>query len=94
MNKVLMALVKAYRLLLSPWLGGACRFYPTCSAYTLEALQVHGAIKGSYLGLHRICRCQPFCQGGIDPVPPKNTKMHLVDQEAASISVTPTKKLT
>jgi len=94
MTKALMALVKAYRLLLSPWLGGACRFYPTCSAYTLEALQVHGAFKGSYLGLHRICRCQPFCQGGLDPVPPKHPMEPPLNPRAAPISVTPTKKTT
>jgi len=94
MTKALMALVKAYRLLLSPWLGGACRFYPTCSAYTLEALQVHGALKGSYLGLHRICRCQPFCQGGIDPVPPSHPMVPTLKPRSAPNSVTPTKKTT
>jgi len=94
MNKVLMALVRAYRLLLSPWLGCACRFYPTCSAYALEALQVHGAAKGAYLGLYRICRCQPFCQGGIDPVPPKIKTWQPSSPEAATIPTTPTKNLT
>ena len=69
MKDLLVGLVKAYRLFLSPWLGGACRFYPTCSAYALQALQDHGAIKGSYLSVRRLCRCQPFCQGGHDPVP-------------------------
>ncbi len=66
---ILIGLVKAYRLLLSPWLGNACRFFPTCSAYALEALDVHGSARGSYLTLRRIARCHPWCQGGLDPVP-------------------------
>ncbi|MEN9712571.1 MAG: hypothetical protein RLY90_832 [Pseudomonadota bacterium] len=61
--------VKAYRLLLSPWLGSACRFEPTCSAYSLQALQLHGALQGSYLTLKRLGRCHPWCAGGHDPVP-------------------------
>lgn len=61
--------VKTYRLLLSPWLGSACRFEPTCSMYALQALQMHGAARGSYLTLHRLVRCHPWCQGGLDPVP-------------------------
>lgn len=65
----LMILVRGYRLLLKPWLGNACRFEPTCSAYTLEALQRHGALAGSVLGGWRILRCQPWCNGGHDPVP-------------------------
>jgi uncharacterized protein len=66
---LLVALVKAYRLLLSPWLGSACRFEPTCSAYALQALQQHGAAAGAYLTLKRLARCQPWCEGGCDPVP-------------------------
>jgi putative membrane protein insertion efficiency factor len=64
-----MGAVKGYRLLLSPWLGSQCRFEPTCSAYSLEALQSHGALRGSYLTLRRVGRCQPWCAGGCDPVP-------------------------
>ena len=64
-----MALVRGYRLLLSPWLGSACRFTPTCSAYALEALERHGAVAGSALTLHRLARCHPWCAGGHDPVP-------------------------
>ena len=70
MKAVLIALVRGYRLVLSPWLGNACRFTPTCSAYSLEALQTHGAAMGTYLTLKRIGRCNPFCAGGHDPVPP------------------------
>jgi hypothetical protein len=66
---LLIGLVKGYRLLLSPWLGSACRFEPTCSAYSLQALQRHGAAAGSYLTLKRLARCHPWCQGGHDPVP-------------------------
>jgi uncharacterized protein len=65
----LMALVRAYRLLLSPWLGTACRFEPTCSVYALAALEQHGAAQGSYLALRRLARCHPWCAGGHDPVP-------------------------
>ncbi len=64
-----MAVVKAYRLLLSPWLGSACRFEPTCSRYALAALEQHGAGAGSYLTLKRLMRCHPGCVGGHDPVP-------------------------
>ena len=68
-QRALIALVRGYRLLLSPWLGSSCRFEPTCSAYSLQALQDHGAAAGSYLSLLRIARCHPFCRGGHDPVP-------------------------
>ena len=67
--RVLMAVVRGYRLVLSPWLGNACRFEPTCSRYSLAALEKHGALAGSYLTVHRILRCHPFCAGGHDPVP-------------------------
>lgn len=66
---LLIGLVRAYRLLLSPSLGSACRFEPSCSAYSLQALQQHGAAGGSYLTLQRLARCHPWCDGGIDPVP-------------------------
>jgi len=72
-QRALIALVRAYRLLLSPWLGSSCRFEPTCSAYALQALQLHGAARGSYLTLRRLGRCHPWCDGGHDPVPPATT---------------------
>ena len=68
----LIFLVKGYRLLLSPWLGSACRFEPSCSVYSLQALHQYGAVMGCYLTLRRVARCQPWCEGGHDPVPPLN----------------------
>jgi uncharacterized protein len=69
LQKMLVGVVQAYRWFLSPWLGSACRFSPTCSAYALEALQRHGAGHGSYLAARRLVRCHPWCDGGHDPVP-------------------------
>jgi putative membrane protein insertion efficiency factor len=68
-QQLLMLVVRGYRLLLKPWLGSACRFEPTCSAYTLQALQQHGAVRGTALGTWRLLRCHPWCDGGCDPVP-------------------------
>lgn len=62
--------VRAYRLVLSPWIGHGCRFQPTCSCYALEALERHGAARGSWLAVRRLARCQPFGSSGFDPVPP------------------------
>lgn len=69
MRYLLITLVKAYRFFLSPWLGSACRFEPTCSRYALQALEMHGAGVGSYLATSRLLRCHPWCAGGVDPVP-------------------------
>ncbi len=69
MQRLLIAVVKGYRLFLSPALGSSCRFEPSCSAYSLQALQSHGAGMGSYLTLARLVRCHPWCHGGLDPVP-------------------------
>ena len=68
-QRLFMGVVRGYRLLLSPWLGSSCRFEPTCSAYALQALELHGAAKGTYLTVHRLVRCGPWCKGGHDPVP-------------------------
>lgn len=69
MRQLLILLVRGYRLLFSPWLGQQCRFEPTCSAYTLQSLEQHGALGGTYLGALRVARCHPWCAGGHDPVP-------------------------
>jgi hypothetical protein len=63
--------VKAYRLLFSPWVGHGCRYQPTCSAYALEALEKHGALRGSWLAIRRVGRCHPLGHSGYDPVPEK-----------------------
>ncbi len=69
MRHALIALIRFYQLALSPLMGQNCRFYPTCSAYGVEAIEKHGAIKGGYLTVRRILRCNPLCEGGFDPVP-------------------------
>lgn len=61
--------IRAYRLILSPWLGHACRYQPTCSAYALEALERHGALRGGWLTVRRLARCHPWGGRGYDPVP-------------------------
>ena len=87
MKQLLVGAVKGYRLLLSPWLGASCRFTPSCSVYAIEALEVHGAGRGSYLTLKRLARCQPWCQGGHDPVPPRAASLFtslLSDKKSSS----------
>lgn len=74
-NAVLMGLVRAYRFFLSPWLGSACRFTPTCSAYALQSLQTHGPAAGTYLAARRLLRCHPGCPGGHDPVPERAPRL-------------------
>lgn len=69
MRAVLQAIVRAYQLFLGPLLPSACRYYPSCSQYALEALERHGAWRGSLLAAKRIGRCHPFRAGGYDPVP-------------------------
>ena len=68
--RVLMALIGGYRRFISPLLGPRCRFAPSCSAYALEAVREHGALRGTWLAVRRIGRCHPFNPGGFDPVPP------------------------
>jgi putative membrane protein insertion efficiency factor len=69
---LLIALIRVYRATLSGVLGGQCRFYPSCSSYALDAIRLHGAVKGTLLTVWRIARCGPFTDGGVDPVPPVN----------------------
>lgn len=81
--RALDGLLALYQRLVSPLLPpGTCRFHPTCSAYAREALAVHGALRGSGLALMRLCRCQPFHRGGLDPVPPRRTRRPSLPPEA------------
>jgi putative membrane protein insertion efficiency factor len=67
--RILIALVAAYKLLISPYFTGSCRFLPSCSDYASEAVARHGALRGSWLAARRLARCHPLCEGGHDPVP-------------------------
>ncbi len=80
---VLVGLLTVYRRFVGPLLGARCRFYPSCSAYALEAVQLHGAAKGSWLAARRLSRCHPFHRGGIDPVPGSVLERDLADQKAS-----------
>jgi len=74
MQTVLFALLRFYKVAVSPLLGSRCRFYPSCSDYAREAIQYHGAARGTYLAARRLCRCHPFSAGGIDLVPPPTSE--------------------
>lgn len=69
MKWLLITLLRGYRLLVSPLYGQVCRYYPSCSAYALQAVQVHGSVRGVWLALRRVGRCHPWAAGGYDPVP-------------------------
>ncbi|MDR1231956.1 MAG: membrane protein insertion efficiency factor YidD [Spirochaetaceae bacterium] len=69
MKIIVLGLIRFYRMAISPYTRPSCRFYPTCSAYALEAVEKYGALKGGYLAVRRILRCHPFHAGGFDPVP-------------------------
>lgn len=71
LTRLLILLVRLYQIAISPFLGNNCRFYPSCSSYMIEAIQVHGIFKGLFLGTRRILRCHPYSDGGMDPVPPR-----------------------
>ncbi|MBB4826091.1 putative membrane protein insertion efficiency factor [Sporosarcina luteola] len=71
MKYILMSLIKVYQKVISPLTPPTCRFYPTCSHYGMEAIEKHGALKGSWLAIRRISKCHPFHEGGFDPVPEK-----------------------
>lgn len=75
MKYLILRLIKFYQKFISPMLGKKCRFYPTCSAYTYEAIEEYGVFKGLYLGIKRISKCHPFNEGGYDPLPKKKMKI-------------------
>jgi putative membrane protein insertion efficiency factor len=76
MKTILLVLLRAYQLGISPFLGQNCRFYPCCSQYAAEAIEEHGALKGGALAARRLCKCHPWHPGGVDPVPRKKTPEH------------------
>lgn len=76
MQSLLILLIRVYRYALSPWLGTRCRFEPSCSQYAMQAIQEHGALKGSWLAARRLVRCHPFHPGGLDPVPRRAEHRH------------------
>jgi putative membrane protein insertion efficiency factor len=80
MRGLLLGLVRAWQLTLGAWLPPSCRFNPSCSTYSIQALQRHGALAGTYLTAHRILRCGPWCEGGEDPVPVEKPRLftHLI----------------
>lgn len=71
MKTILIGFIKIYQKIISPLTPPSCRFYPTCSHYGVEAIEKHGALKGSWLAIRRISKCHPFHEGGFDPVPEK-----------------------
>lgn len=76
MRKVALFLIKCYQYAISPLMASHCRFYPSCSSYTYEAIEQYGFLRGSYLGIRRLLRCHPWNPGGYDPVPPKISPKH------------------
>ncbi len=91
-SAVLIRLIRLYRATLSGWLGGQCRYYPTCSRYGEEAIAVHGALRGSAMAIWRVLRCNPFGSGGFEPVSPQPKYEHVIPdtsppaQESAAAS--------
>ncbi len=81
---LLKGMVRLYQLVLSPWLGSNCRYQPTCSAYAMEALERHGALRGSWLAARRIARCHPLGGSGYDPVPPAPGERRETSEGAAN----------
>jgi putative membrane protein insertion efficiency factor len=75
LRQILLLLIRAYQLTLSPWLGPRCRFYPSCSCYAHTAIKEYGAMRGVWLALRRLLRCHPFHEGGYDPVPVPDKRM-------------------
>ena len=72
MSRILIAFIRVYQYTLSPMLGQRCKYYPSCSSYAIDALREHGAVRGTGLAAWRLLRCNPFSNGGYDPVPPRH----------------------
>lgn len=81
MKRVLMACIRGYQIFISPLLGQRCRFQPSCSHYALQAIEMHGPIRGSWLSVRRIARCHPLNAGGYDPVPPASSHRRTGDAD-------------
>ena len=75
MKQLMLALIRGYQYLLSPWLGNQCRFYPSCSHYARQAIEDHGALRGGWLSVRRLSRCHPWHPGGFDPVPGREAEL-------------------
>jgi putative membrane protein insertion efficiency factor len=71
MSKILVALIRVYQICISPLIPPRCKYYPSCSQYAIDAIRVHGALRGTRLAVWRLLRCNPLSNGGLDPVPPK-----------------------
>ena len=80
MRSLFIGIIKLYQILVSPLLGQNCRFHPTCSHYAIEAIAKHGVIKGGYLSVRRLIKCQPLHEGGLDPVPETSDKQCNIDE--------------
>ena len=91
MKQVLIWLLRGYRFAISPLYGQVCRYHPTCSAYALEAVTRHGALRGSWLAARRLARCHPWAAGGYDPVPPRADASPSVPPDAGPPEPTPTR---
>jgi putative membrane protein insertion efficiency factor len=85
MSRLLAALIRGYQIAISPLLGPRCRFYPSCSAYALDAIRVHGAARGTWLAVRRLLRCHPWNPGGVDFVPGSDAERRAATQESAAL---------
>jgi uncharacterized protein len=86
---LLVGFLRAYRLLISPLYGQVCRYHPSCSAYALESVTVHGSVRGSWLAVRRLGRCHPWAAGGYDPVPPRHAEVPDSSRALAGTSHSP-----